>query len=74
MDGIEYLIDVTAVYIDGTKDSIMIRQKDQDGESARNTVANFFKNYQKRYGVKSLTTTVVGPERSQDALRKKEHY
>ena len=69
-NGIEYLIDVTAVYLDGTKDSIMIRQKDQDGESARTTVANFFKNYQKRYGVKSLTTTVVGPERTQDVLRK----
>ena len=44
---IEYLINVTAVYRDGRKDSIIIRHNGSDGESACNAISSLFKNYEK---------------------------
>ena len=59
--GTEYLINVTAVYRDGRKDSIVIRHNGSDGESACNAISSFFKNYENCNGVQLLTTTLVGP-------------
>lgn len=58
---IEYLINVTAVYRDGRKDSIIIKHNGSDGESACNAISSLFKNYDKSQGVQLLTTTLVGP-------------